>query len=530
MPCWSAMATTGCSTDCGSTNGLWWRGRRVQQLVLRDGDQVRFGPAEEGGLPELSFERLTHQGLQRSPWRRAGVALAALHRSSPGGVRPLRPAHADPGTLAGVRGPLVLYDRTGRPDPSRRTSATGSCRRLGDYPPVLIAALLASEDSRFWWHPGVDPIGTGRALLTNLLGGRVLEGGSTLTQQLARSLYPDQVGQGETLERKWRELLVALQLEARFSKRDLLLSYLNRVYLGAGWGFEDASRRLFRQARLPADSWRRRPCWWACCPPPTANDPCLNPQAALAARNGVLTKMVATGRHRRRSGPRGAAPTDPAGGQAPAGASNGKPRPSTATRCAGIWRIWWGRDVAAEGNFLIDTHLDPALQAWWSGCCASRSEASRSLGVSQGAVVVLDSRNRRHPGDRRRPRLPPKPVQPGHHGPAATRQHLQAGALRGGPRAGSAALRWRQLRPPAAGGASSLTAAAAAPSACARPWPSAATPPPCAWRGGWDWSAVVQKARDLGITQPARPGAGPGAGPERSDPAGAHRRLRRRGQ
>jgi membrane peptidoglycan carboxypeptidase len=110
---------------------------------------------------------------------------------------------------------------------------------------VLIDALLASEDSRFWWHPGVDPIGTARALLANLLGGRVLEGGSTLTQQLARSLYPNLVGQGETLDRKWRELLVALQLESRFSKRDLLLSYLNRVYLGAGWGFEDASRHYF---------------------------------------------------------------------------------------------------------------------------------------------------------------------------------------------------------------------------------------------------------------------------------------------
>jgi membrane peptidoglycan carboxypeptidase len=138
------------------------------------------------------------------------------------------------GNLAAVRGPLVLYDRQSRTIASAEDQHHRELGSLGQFSPVLIQALLASEDSRFWWHPGVDPIGTGRALVTNLIGGRVLEGGSTLTQQLARSLYPDQVGQGETLARKWRELLVALQLEARFSKAELLRSYLNRVYLGVG--------------------------------------------------------------------------------------------------------------------------------------------------------------------------------------------------------------------------------------------------------------------------------------------------------
>lgn len=65
---------------------------------------------------------------------------------------------------------------------------------------------------------------------------------------MARSLYPDQVGQGDTLGRKWRELLVGLQLESRFSKGELLLSYLNRVYLGVGWGFEDAAQTYFNRS------------------------------------------------------------------------------------------------------------------------------------------------------------------------------------------------------------------------------------------------------------------------------------------
>jgi penicillin-binding protein 1A len=376
-------------TDCGSTNGLWWRGRRVKQLVLRHGDQVRFGPAEEGGLPEISFERQVNPRVQGA-LRRAGAILAALTGLSLGvlALSALRmPIH---GSLAGVRGPLVLYDRTGRPLSSAEDQRHRELGRLGDYPPVLIAALLASEDSRFWWHPGVDPIGTGRALLTNLLGGRVLEGGSTLTQQLARSLYPDLVGQGETLERKWRELLVALQLEARFSKRDLLLSYLNRVYLGAGWGFEDASRRLFDKPASKLDS-DEAALLVGLLPSPNGNDPCVNPEAALAARNGVLNKMVATGRlgadQARKARRR---PIRLAGG-----ACRGVQRQAAPFYSDQVRRDLEnlvGREVASEGNFLLDTHLDLNLQASVERLLRQRLEASRSLGVSEGAVVVLDQK------------------------------------------------------------------------------------------------------------------------------------------
>ncbi|MFN9629330.1 MAG: transglycosylase domain-containing protein [Cyanobacteriota bacterium] len=374
-------------SDCGSTNGLWWRGRRVQALVLRHGDQVRFGPAEEGGLPELGFERLANPRRQRILQRLGGgmavftgvclvvMALSALRT----------PIH---GSLAGVRGPLVLYDRTGRPIASAEDQRHRELGNLGDYPPVLLDALLASEDTRFWWHPGVDPIGTARALLTNLLGGRVLEGGSTLTQQLARSLYPDLVGQGETLERKWRELLVALQLESRFSKRDLLLSYLNRVYLGAGWGFEDASRRLFEKPAAKLDG-AEAALLVGLLPSPNGNDPCVDPAAALAARNGVLNKMVASGRmgadeaRRLRRQPIRLA----------AGACRGMQRraaPFYSDQVRRDLENLVGREVAGEGNFLIDTHLDLALQAVVERLLRQKIEASRSLGVTQGAVVVLD--------------------------------------------------------------------------------------------------------------------------------------------
>ena len=154
---------------------------------------------------------------------------------------------------------VVLFDGADRPLISAESVQHREQSDLSRFPPELISALLASEDNRFWWHPGIDPIGTARALFTNLIGGRVLEGGSTLTQQLARSVHSETVGRGDTLGRKWRELLVALQLEAAHSKRDLLLSYLNRVYLGVGWGFEDAARHYFaRPAGDLADLARSR--------------------------------------------------------------------------------------------------------------------------------------------------------------------------------------------------------------------------------------------------------------------------------
>ena len=376
--------------DQASTNGLWWRGRRIRELLLRDGDRVRFGPSQLTDLPEIRFSRPAG-----SAWLAGARAGALLLAGSFGAgllllllsllQTPIR------GGLAAVRGPLVLYDRNSRPIASVDDQQHHELWQLGQYPRVLIDALLASEDTRFWWHPGVDPIGTGRALLANLLGGRVLEGGSTLTQQLARSLYPEQVGQGETLARKWRELLVALQLEARFSKQELLLSYLNRVFLGSGWGFEDASRHLFGKpaAQLDLDE---AALLVGLLPSPNGYDPCFDPQAALAARNQVLAKMADSGRI--------SADTARSARRQPIQLAPQACR-SRARRAAPFYtdqvrrdlENLVGVDVAAEGNFLIDTQLDPSLQELVERLLRQHIDASRSLGVSQGAVVVLDSRN-----------------------------------------------------------------------------------------------------------------------------------------
>ena len=98
-------------------------------------------------------------------------------------------------------------------------------------PPHLAAALVATEDRRFYDHFGIDVIGVARAAMVNFEAGRIRQGGSTLTQQLAKNVF---LTPARTLERKVQEVLLALWLEARFSKAELLTIYLNRVYFGAG--------------------------------------------------------------------------------------------------------------------------------------------------------------------------------------------------------------------------------------------------------------------------------------------------------
>lgn len=110
-------------------------------------------------------------------------------------------------------------------------------------PPTMVNAMIAVEDRRFYRHPGLDPIGIARALWVNLQPGGRVEGASTITQQLARNIF---LTQERSFARKLREAILAVALEARFSKRAILELYLNRVYFGGGaYGIDAASRRFF---------------------------------------------------------------------------------------------------------------------------------------------------------------------------------------------------------------------------------------------------------------------------------------------
>ena len=126
---------------------------------------------------------------------------------------------------------------------ANRGMTGGEAIGLHEMSPYIPEAVMAIEDRRFYSHFGIDPIGLARAMATNLMQGRYTQGGSTLTQQLAKNLFlkPDR-----TLERKVQEVLLALWLEQKHTKDQILEMYLNRVYFGSGaYGVEAASRRYF---------------------------------------------------------------------------------------------------------------------------------------------------------------------------------------------------------------------------------------------------------------------------------------------
>src|SRR5471030_2246798 len=144
-----------------------------------------------------------------------------------------------------VSGPsqdITLLDDRGRMI-ARRGLTQGQMVRAEDLPDYVSNAFIAIEDRRFRSHFGIDPVGLGRAAFHNAMSGHVVQGGSTLTQQLAKNLF---LSANRTFERKMQEAMLALYLESRYSKNQILTLYLNRVYFGAGvYGIEAASEKFF---------------------------------------------------------------------------------------------------------------------------------------------------------------------------------------------------------------------------------------------------------------------------------------------
>jgi penicillin-binding protein 1A len=152
----------------------------------------------------------------------------------------------------------------------------------------FINALLAREDTRFYYHKGVDPVGIARAAVRNLLMGGIRQGGSTITQQLARNSFP--LG-GRNFHRKLLEAALSFRIETELSKEEILECYINRIYFGSGcYGLETASRTYFdkpasrltlAESALLAGLIRS----------PTRLSPLNNPEGALEQRNVVLNRM-----------------------------------------------------------------------------------------------------------------------------------------------------------------------------------------------------------------------------------------------
>lgn len=122
---------------------------------------------------------------------------------------------------------------------------------IKEIAPVMQKAIVAVEDARFYQHHGLDPIGLVRAMYRNARSGRVVEGGSTITQQLAKNLY---LGPERTVSRKVKEVVLTIQLERKYTKDEILEMYLNQIYFGQGaYGIEMAARTYFNKSASQLD-------------------------------------------------------------------------------------------------------------------------------------------------------------------------------------------------------------------------------------------------------------------------------------
>src|SRR4051794_508216 len=229
------------------------------------------------------------------PWI-VGSGLVA--RSSADLLTPLPSALGDsvlPGNtvvLAADGSVLTYFYRENRtPVPSDRIA------------PVMKQALVDIEDARFYEHHGIDLEGTARALVSNLVAGGVREGGSTLTQQLvkqtllqtAETAEDRQAATEQSIGRKLREARLALAMEERYSKDEILTRYLNLVYFGEGaYGVEAAARRYFGVAAADLDVLQAATLA-GLVQTPTADNPVTDPVRATVRRNQVLERMHAQG-------------------------------------------------------------------------------------------------------------------------------------------------------------------------------------------------------------------------------------------
>ena len=379
--------------DRDSTNGLYRGKKRLSRTVMNHGDVYTLGPAELADAVTLRY-------LDPPPWYVkaarytlygfTGVSLA-VGVWIVGIEWPKIPMNPLPDS---VQGPVMIFaEEDGDPVPLReqRNQAHLELQRMSDFSPYLPDALIASEDTRYYWHLGVDPLGILRATVINVQGGGIRQGGSTITQQLARSIYREYVGTEDSASRKIREAIVALKLETFYSKNKLLLTYLNRVYLGENlYGFEDAAQFYFAKPAKDL-TLSEAATLVGILPGPNAFNPVTNYDAAVFYRDRVLERMVALGMVSQEEGRRARRSRIEISPEAT--------RQLQSTRAPYFYSYIFqeldavlGESLAREGNFLVQTGLDLSLQRLAENALTTDvATRGASLGYSQGAVVTVDT-------------------------------------------------------------------------------------------------------------------------------------------
>ena len=263
---------------------------------------------------------------------------------------------------------------------ANRGDTGGPAVRLIDLPPYLPKAFVAIEDRRFYSHLGIDPVGISRALVRDVTGGRGVEGGSTITQQLAKNLF---LTQERTLSRKIQEAILALWLERRYSKNQILELYLNRVYFGSGaYGVEAAAQKYFgKSARFVSLS--EAALLAGLMKSPTR----LAPNHNLAGANERAAEVIAAMAEQ--------------GQITPAMARMALANPARLWRDKSAGSINYAADYvmdalddtvgAIDEDIVVTTTLDPKMQAEAEHALTEELNAKGpKFGVSEGALVAVD--------------------------------------------------------------------------------------------------------------------------------------------
>jgi penicillin-binding protein 1A len=283
------------------------------------------------------------------------------------------------------RQPSISYlDRNGALI-SMRGSQQAPPVDLSKLPPYVPAAFISIEDRRFYSHPGFDPVGIVRVLIANVSEGRIVGGGSTITQQLARNLFlsPDQ-----NMRRKVQELMLAVWLEWKFTKDQILALYLNRVNFGAGaYGIEAASQRYFNkqaqqltvgEAALLAGLLKA----------PSRYSPVSDSERAARRATIVLDSMVST---------RAITPEQ----RDEAFANPVRVTRTLSSQHAQYFIDWVDSQTrrlvgqaAADQDLIVETTLDLSLNAAAQNAARTALTANATSGAEQAALVALDGAGR----------------------------------------------------------------------------------------------------------------------------------------
>ena len=379
--------------DQDSTNGIYRQKQRLKSVPLRHNMKITLGP------PELA-DAATIRYLDPPPWyvrtaQYTGIGIGAIagiiiiaianELSKVPDLKPLPVSEQGPvEVLAG--------DGVKRLDPTEIANHT-EYASLAEFGQFLPKAVVASEDTSFYWNIGVDPVGVVRAIVTNVRSrGERLEGASTITQQLARNLLgKTYVGTDDSAGRKWREAAAAIKLRFTYDKEEILRLYLNRAYTGNGvYGFKDAARLYFNKEASELNL-SETATLVGLLPSPETINPFRNKNLAIEYRDRILNRMADLGMI-----------TDKDADQARRSVLilneaakkklQGTVAPYYYSYVFEELQELLGDNFAREGNLIVETNLDVAMQQ--ASDTALQEAVARdggANGFSQGAIVTLNS-------------------------------------------------------------------------------------------------------------------------------------------